>query len=106
MMSDGHDEQKHSLAAATKARLTVPSHHGEPPVESNEKADITESPSIVSRADNAVDRPAESASQLAVELRRERVAFGAIMFSMFLDGWNDGTIGPMLPAIQKQYSVR
>jgi len=38
--------------------------------------------------------------------RNELVHMGALCWMMFLVGWNDGTIGPMLPRIQDVYGVR
>lgn len=37
---------------------------------------------------------------------KSRVHFGALCWSLFLEGWNDGSTGPLLPAIQKHYGVR
>lgn len=33
-------------------------------------------------------------------------AFAALVWSMFMEGWNDGTNGPLLPAMQRHYHVR
>ena len=52
-----------------------------------------------------VPPPPKSDAQMRKELRRERIALAALMFSMFMEGWNDGTSGPMLPAMQKHYKV-
>ncbi|KLO09022.1 MFS general substrate transporter [Schizopora paradoxa] len=49
--------------------------------------------------ENAEGRPA------AVRKRFEIVGFIAILFFMFTLGWNDGTQGPLLPAIQAHYHV-
>ncbi|KIM30928.1 hypothetical protein M408DRAFT_272760 [Serendipita vermifera MAFF 305830] len=38
--------------------------------------------------------------------RYEMVVFAAMSFSLFLAGWNDGTVGPLLPRIQEVYGVR
>ena len=32
--------------------------------------------------------------------------FGALCWCLFLAGWNDGTIGPLLPRVQGVYDVR
>ncbi|KAF4611886.1 hypothetical protein D9613_003750 [Agrocybe pediades] len=34
-----------------------------------------------------------------------RIQFSSLCFSLFLAGWNDGTIGPLLPRIQQVYKV-
>lgn len=49
--------------------------------------------------------PVISAEQRALFKRRGRLHFAAICFSFFLEGWNDGSTGPLLPAIQKHYNV-
>ncbi|KAH7910277.1 MFS general substrate transporter [Hygrophoropsis aurantiaca] len=36
---------------------------------------------------------------------RARIQFGALCWCMYLAGWNDGTTGPLLPRIQRVYSV-
>ena len=36
----------------------------------------------------------------------ELISFCAILWVFFLEGWNDGTSGPMLPRMQKHYGVR
>lgn len=38
--------------------------------------------------------------------RREKFVFTSMCLSLFLAGWNDGTIGPLLPRIQHVYGVR
>ncbi|KAI0676539.1 MFS general substrate transporter [Trametes maxima] len=49
--------------------------------------------------------PAISAAQKAV-LRRKKVLHAATLcFSVFLNGWNDGTTGPLLPKIQEYYGL-
>jgi fucose permease len=36
---------------------------------------------------------------------RLRAQFLALCFSLFLAGWNDGTIGPLLPRIRQVYEI-
>ena len=38
--------------------------------------------------------------------KRERIVMAAMCFSLFLAGWNDAAIGPLLPRIQEVYGVR
>ena len=38
--------------------------------------------------------------------RMELVQLAALYWSFFLEGWNDGSNGPLLPAIQRHYHVR
>ena len=37
--------------------------------------------------------------------RKARIQFLALCWSLFVLGWTDGTIGPLLPRIQKVYDV-
>jgi len=37
--------------------------------------------------------------------RRSRIHFAALCWCLFLEGWNDGSPGPLLPALQKAYNV-
>ena len=52
-----------------------------------------------------------SGSQAPVPRTRKQIVAGnihyfALCFSFFLLGWNDGSIGPLLPRIQRVYGVR
>ncbi|KAA1472100.1 MFS general substrate transporter [Dentipellis sp. KUC8613] len=53
--------------------------------------------------DAALDQP--SAAQRAKFRRFGRMHFLACCWCFFLEGWNDGTTGPLLPVIQKHYNV-
>lgn len=37
--------------------------------------------------------------------RKQHIHFAALCWFMFLEGWNDGTPGPLLPTIQQAYHV-
>lgn len=37
--------------------------------------------------------------------RRSILHFAAVCWCFFLEGWNDGSVGPLLPVIQAHYSV-
>jgi hypothetical protein len=39
------------------------------------------------------------------QLNTEKIYFGALCWSFFLVGWNDGSTGPLLPRIQDFYHV-
>lgn len=43
--------------------------------------------------------------QTPAQLRKERVRFAALLYSFFLIGWNDGSTGPLLPAIKSNYKL-
>ncbi|CDO77091.1 hypothetical protein BN946_scf184473.g35 [Trametes cinnabarina] len=58
----------------------------------------------------AEDRAAAQQSSVDVPLeethrRKSRIHFFALCFCLFVNGWNDGTTGPMLPRIQENYHV-
>ncbi|KAI0631013.1 major facilitator superfamily domain-containing protein [Trametes polyzona] len=41
----------------------------------------------------------------AIHRRKSLIHFAALCGSLFVNGWNDGTTGPMLPRIQEKYGV-
>ncbi|KZV99537.1 MFS general substrate transporter [Exidia glandulosa HHB12029] len=43
--------------------------------------------------------------QTPAQLRTERIRFAALMYSFFLVGWNDGSMGPLIPAIKGHYNA-
>lgn len=47
-----------------------------------------------------------SASQKARFTNYSRIHMAALAWCFYLNGWNDGTIGPLLPRIQEYYNVR
>lgn len=49
-------------------------------------------------------RPGASAVTPAMR-RREKIVFAALCWALFLAGWNDGSVGPLLPRIQSHYHV-
>lgn len=59
-------------------------------------ADGTRPPSLKD-VDAAVKTPAMR--------RKARVQFATLCWSIFVAGWNDGTIGPLLPRLQEVYHV-
>ncbi|KAI0760124.1 MFS general substrate transporter [Fomes fomentarius] len=62
-------------------------------------------PSI--RADEDTDSvaPAISAAQKAVHRRKTWVNFATLCFCVSMNGWNDGTTGPLLPKMQSYYNI-
>ncbi|KZT69016.1 MFS general substrate transporter [Daedalea quercina L-15889] len=46
-----------------------------------------------------------SAAQAKVYRWRGRLHFATLCYSYFLEGWNDGTLGPLLPRIQQYYDA-
>ncbi|TCD69079.1 hypothetical protein EIP91_008977 [Steccherinum ochraceum] len=49
--------------------------------------------------------PLVSATQRVKQKRRGTLHLAALYWCLFLEGWNDGSTGPMLPTIQKYYNV-
>jgi hypothetical protein len=57
---------------------------------------------------NSSDQHGDSGSVSAItpEMRkREKWVIAAMCAALFLAGWNDGTLGPILPRIQEVYDV-
>jgi hypothetical protein len=54
-----------------------------------------------------IDSPIADITELQAKefRRRSRIHFAALCWSLFLEGWNDGSPGPLLPALQKAYNV-
>ena len=59
-------------------------------------------PSQLSVSASTEERPLLSRQQK----RNSLLQFLAFCFSTWLNGWNDGTLGPLLPRIQTDYRVR
>lgn len=50
--------------------------------------------------------PVVSANQNAEQRWKGRFHFAALCYFLFLEGWNDGSTGPLLPTIQRHHNVR
>ncbi|KAG8773969.1 hypothetical protein FRC12_002212 [Ceratobasidium sp. 428] len=44
-------------------------------------------------------------TETAEESRREKVALAVVSWTQFMAGWNDGTLGPLIPRIQNYYGI-
>lgn len=53
-----------------------------------------------------VDTTSENSTDVKKLARVQLAAFTSLSGVMFMQGWNDGTNGPLLPAIQRHYHVR
>ena len=69
-----------------------------PTLDATDASDINETPSS-----NSIIVP--SRVLLKTQKITSRIQFAALCWSLFLLGWNDGTIGPLLPRIQEVYHV-
>ncbi|KAG5642083.1 hypothetical protein DXG03_003636 [Asterophora parasitica] len=59
----------------------------------------------LSKIDGVESTQAERPKQTKAQARIARIQFAACCGSLFLAGWNDGTLGPLLPKIQSVYDV-
>ena len=75
------------------------------------KSDDPEGPPLVSSTPlNVADSEASEASHITASQARthrwkSNLHFAALCYSYFLEGWNDGSLGPLLPRIQQYYNV-
>ncbi|TFY68003.1 hypothetical protein EVJ58_g1273 [Rhodofomes roseus] len=51
------------------------------------------------------ETPAVTPAQRAAFRRNARIQFLALCYSFFLEGWNDGSTGPLLPRIERNYQI-
>ncbi len=58
-------------------------------------------------ATNEAKEPSTASAEIHARARKyyETIGFASVLFLMFTVGWNDGTQGPLLPAIQATYHV-
>ncbi|KDQ58464.1 hypothetical protein JAAARDRAFT_669074 [Jaapia argillacea MUCL 33604] len=59
----------------------------------------------VTGEDVASQERLQSATELSRFRRNSRIQFAALCWCIFLEGWNDGTTGPMIPAFQRYYNI-
>ena len=62
-------------------------------------------PSFVAPSEEEDTAPALSPAQNASLERKRRINFFALCLALFMNGWNDGTAGPLLTRIQSYYNV-
>jgi len=58
-----------------------------------------------SQGESSSTPPAISPAQRAKFRLNSRIQFAALCYSFFLEGWNDGSTGPLLPRIQRNYKI-
>ncbi|KAH8110133.1 MFS general substrate transporter [Phellopilus nigrolimitatus] len=51
------------------------------------------------------DPPATPAVDRKASRRKEYIALSVLLWAVFVEGWNDGTNGPLLPAMQSHYNI-
>ncbi|PCH35199.1 MFS general substrate transporter [Wolfiporia cocos MD-104 SS10] len=61
-------------------------------------------PSRLSYAEGS-SAPALTPAQRTAFVRNSRIQFFALCYSFFLEGWNDGSTGPLIPRIQRNYKI-
>lgn len=60
---------------------------------------------VLSASDSVGKDTSETFTQTRKQVVRARIQFAALCYTLFLAGWNDGTLGPLLPRIQEVYHV-
>ncbi|KAG8809915.1 hypothetical protein FRC17_003175, partial [Serendipita sp. 399] len=61
---------------------------------------------VVSRPAEDAGLTSETTNKITPQMRRrEKIVIAAMCYALFLAGWNDGTIGPLLPRIQTVYHL-
>lgn len=72
----------------------------------------TYQPDVISLEQIGVEPPTPTqgeppvvAKAYSLNIRKLNIKFAAICFVLFLEGWNLGATGPLIPAIQKYYDV-
>ncbi|KAF7791640.1 hypothetical protein EIP86_002660 [Pleurotus ostreatoroseus] len=81
----------------------------------NGNCDVEIGPSIAPSAAISIrtapreDETSSTAPVISAQQRKQQRTYGslhffALSFSFFLQGWNDGTTGPLLPTIQRHYN--
>ena len=60
--------------------------------------------------EKGVDSFSKSESQSSRRPRRQRLVsrfqYGTLCITLFIIGWNDGSIGPLIPRMRQEYNVR
>ncbi|KAG8767714.1 hypothetical protein FRC12_006082 [Ceratobasidium sp. 428] len=54
---------------------------------------------------SAVQPTANDSAETVEESRREKIALAVVSWTQFMAGWNDGTLGPLIPRIQNYYGI-
>ena len=63
-------------------------------------------PSLRGEDDVTSTSPVLSPEEKSRQVWKGRLHFAACCYCFFLEGWNDGSTGPLLPTIQRYYGVR
>ncbi|KAG8996986.1 hypothetical protein FRB90_012600 [Tulasnella sp. 427] len=59
----------------------------------------------VSASTNGMEAQPSSPPESDMSVRDERIYLAALCYNLFVAGWNDATLGPLLPRIQEYYHV-
>ncbi|KZV98114.1 MFS general substrate transporter [Exidia glandulosa HHB12029] len=73
--------------------------------DSYELANVGKEDRSVGNDSSKADDEDKSLYQTPAQIRIERIRFATLCHSFFLLGWNDGSTGPLLPAIKGHYNV-
>ncbi|OCH87228.1 MFS general substrate transporter [Obba rivulosa] len=106
---------KHEDPVSISLRTAGPSYASDPFVDPEQAqgtssfpsshAPSVHAPSVVTGEEAGSTAPVVSAAQKAEYKRKSRMHFAALCYSFWLEGWNDGTTGPLLPTIQRHYDI-
>ncbi|KAL5634686.1 hypothetical protein ACGC1H_002658 [Rhizoctonia solani] len=96
-------DPKVTLGGSTSATPAVSLHY-DTRHESVEMTVINRSHAEVDRVESS-ESPAEATHDDATAHRREMVAMAAVCWTQFMAGWNDGTLGPLIPTIQEHFHI-
>jgi len=53
----------------------------------------------------AQSEPPVATKTYSPNIRKLNIKFAVVCLALFLEGWNFGATGPLIPAIQKYYNV-
>ncbi|KIM30930.1 hypothetical protein M408DRAFT_21744 [Serendipita vermifera MAFF 305830] len=100
-----HNAKKASDSADTSSSANIVNIH----VDDRLKTDaalVSQRVLAPSSGTQSLHEGAQNFDSITPKMRRyEMVVFAAMSFALFLAGWNDGTVGPLLPRIQEVYGV-
>ncbi|KAG8732843.1 hypothetical protein FRC10_000575 [Ceratobasidium sp. 414] len=96
-MASTEMDSKVGLESSAAATPAVSVRHSTSRRDSIELATLNNDQSQTTVVQSAIDDAAES--------RREMIALAAVSWTQFMAGWNDGTLGPLIPRIQNYYGV-
>lgn len=100
---EGNSTELESIKDGGKDVIAMDTYHTTPGFTLN---DQRQSPETVTEVGSELNESSGGIPVVTSTMRRrETVVMIAMCFVLFLEGWNDGAIGPLLPRIQQWYGV-